>query len=197
MYYSCFTATVHSPRIFFFNWYLLFSSQSLSTLSVIEEFLSKCDVPFYPGRVTDPLKPVRWAKNKSYFSKEKMYKIKCVLEICKGTYMYHRGALCPLFQDQTFGPFGGRNNWEPGEKPSQQDDNQQQNQLTKGLNLNLAHTGWRQVLSALPIPSSSAKTQNCMLILLRDFHPNLLPIYESFEESSCCTDFFFYSFDVN
>lgn len=152
MYYSCFTATVHSPRIFFFNWYLLFSSQSLSTLSVIEEFLSKCDVPFYPGRVTDPLKPVRWAKNKSYFSKEKMYKIKCVLEICKGTYMYHRGALRPLFQDQTFGPFGGRNNREPGEKPSQQDDNQQQNQLTKGLNLNLAHTGWRQVLSALPHP---------------------------------------------
>jgi len=41
---------------------------------VIEEFLSKCDVPFYPGRVADPLKPVRWAKNKSYFSKKKQLK---------------------------------------------------------------------------------------------------------------------------
>lgn len=46
---------------------ILIFSQSLSTLCVIEEFLSKCDVPFYPGRVSDPLKPVRWAKNKSYF----------------------------------------------------------------------------------------------------------------------------------
>ena len=42
-------------------------SQSLSTLSVIEEFLSKRDVPFFPGRVTDPQKPSRWARNKSYF----------------------------------------------------------------------------------------------------------------------------------
>lgn len=46
---------------------VLVFSQSLSTLSVIEEFLSKRDVPFFPGRVTDPQKPSRWAKNKSYF----------------------------------------------------------------------------------------------------------------------------------
>ena len=59
---------------------------------MIEEFLSKCDVPFYPGRVADPLKPVRWAKNKSYFSKE--IELKCRLEICKGTYMcQYRDAL--------------------------------------------------------------------------------------------------------
>ena len=70
MFYSCFRPTVLCLRDIFLSWFVLFSSQSLSTLSVIEEFLSKCDVPFYPGRVSDPLKPVRWAKNKSYFSKE-------------------------------------------------------------------------------------------------------------------------------
>lgn len=44
-------------------------SQSLSTLNVIEEFLAKCEVPSFPGRQTDPLKPTRWMKNKSYFRK--------------------------------------------------------------------------------------------------------------------------------
>ena len=47
--------------------FFAFFSQSLSTLSVIEEFLSKRVVPFFPGRVTDPQKPSRWARNKSYF----------------------------------------------------------------------------------------------------------------------------------
>ena len=47
--------------------FFAFFSQSLSTLSVIEEFLSKRDVPFFPGRATDPQKPSRWARNKSYF----------------------------------------------------------------------------------------------------------------------------------
>ncbi|XP_068758816.1 helicase ARIP4-like isoform X1 [Montipora capricornis] len=46
---------------------VLIFSQSLSTLSVIEEFLSKREVPFFPGRITDPQKPSRWAKSKSYF----------------------------------------------------------------------------------------------------------------------------------
>lgn len=49
--------------------FLFSSSQSLSTLSVIEEFLSKRDVPFFPGRVTDTGKSTRWAKNKSYYRK--------------------------------------------------------------------------------------------------------------------------------
>lgn len=64
---------------------------------MIEEFFLKCDVLFYFGRVIDLFKLVRWVKNKSYFSKEKMYKIKCVLEICKGIYMYYRGVFCFLF----------------------------------------------------------------------------------------------------
>ena len=75
--YSTAVSDLHVPYFvleFFQIWFALFSSQSLSTLSVIEEFLSKCDVPFYPGRVADLLKPVRWAKNKSYFSKKKQLK---------------------------------------------------------------------------------------------------------------------------
>ena len=36
---------------------------------MIEEFLCKRDVPFFPGRVTDPQKPAKWAKSKSYFRK--------------------------------------------------------------------------------------------------------------------------------
>lgn len=46
---------------------VLVFSQSLSTLNVIEEFLAKCEIPSFPGRPTDPRKPTRWMKNKSYF----------------------------------------------------------------------------------------------------------------------------------
>ncbi|EDO32522.1 predicted protein, partial [Nematostella vectensis] len=44
---------------------ILIFSQSLSTLSIIEEFLNSRVVPFFPGRQSDP--STKWARNKSYF----------------------------------------------------------------------------------------------------------------------------------